>query len=97
VPVLAPGRGKTVTGRLWAYVRDERPAGQTGAPELWMAYSPDRKGQHPQEHLLNFKGVIHADGFAGYVVAEFMLRRRLAAEETRVFSTYGHDIIFGVF
>jgi transposase len=66
VPVLAPGRGKTVTGRLWAYVRDERPAGQASAPALWMAYSPDRKGEHPQQHLKNFSGVIHADGFAGY-------------------------------
>lgn len=66
VPVLAPGRGKTVTGRLWAYVRDERPAGQSSAPALWMAYSPDRKGEHPQAHLQDFKGVIHADGFAGY-------------------------------
>lgn len=66
VPVLAPGRGKTATGRLWAYVRDERPAGRTSAPALWMAYSPDRKGQHPQEHLQDFSGVIHADGFAGY-------------------------------
>ena len=66
VPVLAPGRGKTVTGRLWAYVRDERPAGQASAPAMWMAYSPDRKGEHPQAHLQNFAGVIHADGFAGY-------------------------------
>ena len=66
VPVLAPGRGKTVTGRLWAYVRDERPAGQSSAPALWMAYSPDRKGEHPQTHLQDFTGVIHADGFAGY-------------------------------
>ena len=66
VPVLAPGRGKTLTGRLWAYVRDERPAGQTSAPALWMAYSPDRKGEHPQQHLQDFHGVIHADGFAGY-------------------------------
>jgi hypothetical protein len=66
VPVLAPGRGKTVTGRLWAYVRDERPAGQSRAPALWMAYSPDRKGEHPQAHLQDFTGVIHADGFAGY-------------------------------
>ena len=66
VPVLAPGRGKTLTGRLWAYVRDERPAGQASAPALWMAYSPDRKGEHPQQHLQDFHGVIHADGFAGY-------------------------------
>ena len=66
VPVLAPGRGKTLTGRLWAYVRDERPAGQASAPAMWMAYSPDRKGEHPQSHLQDFNGVIHADGFAGY-------------------------------
>src|SRR5208282_2677581 len=41
VPVLAPGNGKTKTGRLWTYVRDDRPAGDTAAPAVWFAYSPD--------------------------------------------------------
>jgi transposase len=44
VPVLAPGNGKTKTGRLWTYVRDDRPSGDTTAPAVWFAYSPDRKG-----------------------------------------------------
>jgi transposase len=48
LPVLAPGRGKTKTGRLWTYVRDERPAAGEVAPAVWFAFSPDRKGEHPQ-------------------------------------------------
>ena len=51
VPVLAPGQGKTKTGRLWTYVRDDRPAGDSAAPAVWFAYSPDRKGEHPERHL----------------------------------------------
>jgi transposase len=66
VPLLAPGKGKTVTGRLWAYVRDERPAGSQNAAALWMAFTPDRRGEHPHRHLQDFRGIIHADGFAGY-------------------------------
>ena len=48
VPVLAPGNGKTKSGRLWTYVRDERAAGENTAPAVWFAYSPDRKGEHPK-------------------------------------------------
>jgi transposase len=66
VPMLAPGKGKTATARLWAYVRDERPAGSTQPAAVWMAFTPDRKGEHPQGHLEHFTGIIHADGFAGY-------------------------------
>jgi len=66
IPVLAPGTGKTKTGRLWTYVRDERPAAGTVAPAVWFAYSPDRKGEHPQEHLHNFTGILQADGYSGY-------------------------------
>ena len=51
VPVLAPGNGKTKTGRLWTYVRDDRPAGDATPAAVWFAYSPDRKGEHPQAHL----------------------------------------------
>ena len=53
VPVLAPGNGKTKTGRLWTYVRDDRPAGSDAAAAVWFAYSPDRKGEHPAGHLQN--------------------------------------------
>jgi transposase len=66
VPVLAPGNGKTKTGRLWTYVRDERTAGETTAPAVWFAYSPDRKGEHPRTHLKNFKGALQADAYAGF-------------------------------
>lgn len=66
VPVLAPGTGKTKTGRLWTYVRDDRPAGDTAAPAVWFAYSPDRKGEHPEQHLEKFQGTLQADAYAGF-------------------------------
>jgi len=66
VPVLAPGQGKTKTGRLWTYVRDDRPAGDTAAPAVWFAYSPDRKGEHPAQHLKKFRGRLQADAYAGF-------------------------------
>jgi transposase len=66
VPVLAPGQGKTKTGRLWTYVRDDRPAGDTAPPAVWFAYSPDRKGEHPERHLEKFRGTLQADAYAGF-------------------------------
>jgi transposase len=66
VPVLDPGKGKTKTGRLWTYVRDDRPAGSPSASAVWFAYSPDRKGEHPAGHLRNYKGILQADGYAGF-------------------------------
>jgi transposase len=66
IPVLAPGNGKTKTGRLWTYVRDDRPAGEHTPPAVWFAYSPDRKGEHPRQHLKNFTGALQADAYAGF-------------------------------
>ncbi len=66
VPVLAPGNGKTKTGRLWTYVRDDRPAGDTASAAVWFAYSPDRKGEHPERHLEKFGGTLQADAYAGF-------------------------------
>jgi len=66
LPVLAPGRGKTKTARLWTYVRDERPAAGDVAPAVWFAYSPNRNGEHPQQHLANFRGILQADAYAGF-------------------------------
>ena len=66
MPVLAPGNGKTKTGRLWTYVRDDRPAGDQTAPAVWFAYSEDRKGEHPRQHLKNFTGALQADAYAGF-------------------------------
>ena len=66
VPVLSPVLGRTKTGRLWTYVRDERSAGGEVAPAVWFAYSPDRKGQHPRQHLSAYRGTVHADGYSGF-------------------------------
>ncbi len=66
LPVLAPGTGRTKIGRFWTYVRDNRPAGDKSAPAVWFAYSPNRKGEHPQQHLANYKGILQADAFAGF-------------------------------
>lgn len=66
VPVLDPGRGKTKTGRLWTYVRDDRPAGSTEAPAVLFRYSPDRRGERPRKHLAAFNGILQADAYAGF-------------------------------
>ena len=66
VPVLAPGTGKTKTGRLWTYVRDERPHGGERPPAAVFFASPDRRGERPLSHLAGFSGVLQADGYAGF-------------------------------
>jgi transposase len=63
VPVLA--KGKTSTGRLRAYVRDDRPFGD-GRPAVLFHYSPDRRGEHPEEHLAGYAGILQADAYAGF-------------------------------
>jgi transposase len=66
IPVLAPGTGKTKTGRLWAYLHDDRPAGSTDPPAVLFRYSPDRKGERPREHLKHFRGILQADAYGGF-------------------------------
>jgi transposase len=66
VAVLAPGRGKTKTGRLWVYVRDDRLSAGTAAPAVWFAYTENRKGEHPQQHLARYHGILQADAYGGY-------------------------------
>jgi transposase len=66
VPVLDPGRGKTKTGRLWTYVRDDRPAGSADPPAVLFRYSPDRRGERPREHLKTFAGILQADAYSGF-------------------------------
>ena len=66
VPVLAPGLGRTKTGRLWVYVRDDRPFCGTAPPAAAYFYSPDRGGEHPAKHLASFGGFLQADGYAGF-------------------------------
>ena len=64
VPVLA--KGKTDTGRLWTYVRDDRPFGGTAPPAAVFSYSRDRGGEHPQAHLANYTSILQADAYGGY-------------------------------
>jgi len=66
VPVLAPGAGRTKTGRQWVYLRDERPHGGTAPPAVLYRYTPDRKGEHCRAELAGFTGWLHADGYAGF-------------------------------
>jgi transposase len=65
-PVLDPGRGRTKTGQLWAYARDDRPWGGTDPPGVAYVYAPDRKSERVVSHLVGFKGVLQVDGYAGY-------------------------------
>jgi transposase len=64
VPVLA--KGKTRTGRLWTYVRDDRPFGGRDPPAAVFFYSPDRGGKHPEQHLASYAGLMQADAYAGF-------------------------------
>lgn len=71
IRVLGGKGSKAKTGRLWVYVRDDRPhqgsnvAGQA-PPSVWFQYSADRKGEHPARHLKDWRGILQADAFAGY-------------------------------
>src|SRR5881398_2076566 len=64
VPVLA--KGKTDTGRIWVYVRDDKPFGGPAPPAAVFYYSRDRAGEHPQAHLANYTGIFQADAYSGY-------------------------------
>jgi transposase len=66
VPVLAPGLGRTATGRLWVYVRDDRLFAGPAAPAAAYFYSPDRGAAHPAAHMASFTGFLQADGYAGF-------------------------------
>src|SRR5262249_47548286 len=64
VPVLA--KVKTRTGRIWTYVRDDRPFGGADPPAAVFFYSPDRAGIHPERHLAGYSGILQADAYAGF-------------------------------
>jgi transposase len=65
-PVLDPGRGRTKTGQLWAYARDDRPFGGADPPIAVYVYAQNRKSEQPLAHLAGFRGVVQVDGYAGY-------------------------------
>jgi len=64
VPILA--RGKTDTGRIWTYVRDDRPFGGQSPPAALYYASRDRRQEHPERHLKTFTGILQADAYGGY-------------------------------
>jgi transposase len=66
IPVLDPGRGRTKTGRLWVYARDQRPWCGPAPPAAIFVYATDRKSERPASHLEHFSGVLHVDGYAGF-------------------------------
>jgi len=64
IPILA--KGKTVTGRIWSYVRDDRPFGAKTPPAAIYYASDDRRGEHPAQHLEKFSGILQADAYSGF-------------------------------
>jgi len=66
MPVLDPGRGRTKTGRLWVYARDDRRWAGPAPPAAVYLFAPDRKALRPATHLADFKGVLQVDGYAGF-------------------------------
>ena len=65
-PVLDPGRGRTKTGQLWAYARDDRPWAGLSPPMVAYVYAGDRKSERPEAHLGDFAGILQVDGYGGY-------------------------------
>jgi len=65
-PVLDPGRGRTKTGQLWAYARDDRPWGGSDPPMIAYVYAADRKSERAEAHLGDFAGILQVDGYGGY-------------------------------
>jgi len=66
IPVLDPGCGRTKTGRLWVYARDDRPWHGPDPPAAVYLYSPDRRAERPAAHLKRFKGIVQVDGYPGF-------------------------------
>ena len=79
VPVLDPGRGRTKTGRLWVYAREQRGWNGTEPPAAVYMFAPDRKAERPAGHLASYKGVLHVDGYAGFETLTKAGNIRLAA------------------
>ncbi len=66
VPVLDPGRGRTKTGYFWAMARDDRPWGGSDPPAVVYTYAPGRGGEHLEQLLANYRGIVQCDGYAPY-------------------------------
>lgn len=66
LPTLEPGAGKTKTGYLWAYARDDRPFGGGGPPMVAYRFEDSRAGECPDRHLAGYRGILQVDGYAAY-------------------------------
>jgi len=84
VPVLA--KGKTITGRLWTYVRDDRPFGGADPPAAVYFYSRNREGEHPRRHLADYGGILQADAFGGFNALYEPLRKPVPITEAACWS-----------
>jgi transposase len=82
IPVLDPGRGRTKTGRLWVYARDDRPWSGSDPPAAVYLYSPDRRAERPTSHLAWFRGVVQVDGYPGF--------ERLRADHIQLAACWAH-------
>ena len=75
LPVLDPGRGRTMTGRLWCYATDNCPWRGPGHPAAAYVFSEDRKGEHPACHLKGFPGLLQVDSYAAWSPPQQTRRR----------------------
>jgi transposase len=64
VPVLAKHQCRK--GRLWTYVRDDKPFAGQAPPAAVFFYSRDRTAEHPEHHLAGYAGILQADAYAGF-------------------------------
>ncbi len=65
-PIKMQRKGRCATTRIWTYVRNEATWNGADPPATWYQFSTDRKGAHPRDHLADYGGWMHADGYAGF-------------------------------
>jgi transposase len=83
------GLGKGVKqGRIWAYVRDQRPWAGQDPPGAVYYFSPDRKGEHPRKHLAGSGGILQADAYTGF--KELYERRADGTAQFREAACWAH-------
>ena len=98
-PLKLQTKGKCATARIWTYVRDERPWSGGDPPAAWYRFSADRKGTHPADHLRQFQGWMHADGYPGFnelyrtgAIQEVACMAHIRRKFVEVFQSQGLEI-----
>jgi transposase len=92
VPILS--RGRTVTGRIWTYVRDDRPFAGPAPPAALYYASRDRRQEHPERHLRRYRGILQADAYSGYCRALRCDRKPGESDEGFRPSSSGYNRIY---